>query len=123
MSRNYQLEEYAGVINRDVKYYKEMLIRTMQNTFVWKANNLVTTIIQILDSEDVPHLGLLYTVPDQRGNGYATVLTYEVTERVLLNNLKCGLNTDAANGTTNRMVGRIGYEEVYNFINVNRVVV
>lgn len=123
MSRKYQSEEYNGTIDRDLKYYKNMISNTLKNTFVWKTNNIITTIIQILNSEDnIPHLGLLYTIPEYRSNGFATVLTYKITEMVLSSSLKCGLNTDAANVTTNRMVRKIGYEEVYNFINVSRII-
>jgi len=75
-----------------------------------------------LNSDTVPHLGLLYKIPERRGNGFTIALTYEITESILSNNVKCGLNIDVANATTNRMVRRIGYEEVYNFITVSRIV-
>jgi hypothetical protein len=55
----------------------------------------------------------VYTPPELRGNGYATALTAEVSQRLLDGGRTfCFLYTDAANPTSNAIYERIGYRKV-----------
>ena len=58
-------------------------------------------------------IGPVYTPPELRGNGYATALTAEVSQRLLDGGRTfCFLYTDAANPTSNAIYERIGYRKV-----------
>ena len=58
-------------------------------------------------------IGPVYTPPEHRGQGYATSLTAEVSERRLRAGRRfCFLYTDLANPTSNAIYERIGYRRV-----------
>ncbi len=63
-------------------------------------------------------VGPVYTPPELRGRGYATVLTAELSQRLLDGRLFdggrrfCFLYTDLANPTSNAIYERIGYRRV-----------
>jgi uncharacterized protein len=58
-------------------------------------------------------IGPVYTPPDHRGRGYATVLTAHVSQRLLDGGRRfCFLYTDRANPTSNAIYERIGYRKV-----------
>jgi predicted GNAT family acetyltransferase len=63
-------------------------------------------------------IGPVYTPPELRGRGYATVLTAELSQRLLDGRLFeggrrfCFLFTDLANPTSNAIYERIGYRRV-----------
>lgn len=63
-------------------------------------------------------VGPVYTPPERRGHGYATVLTAELSRQLLDGRLFeggrrfCFLYTDLANPTSNAIFERIGYRRV-----------
>ena len=58
-------------------------------------------------------IGPVYTPPDLRGRGYGSVLTAELTQRLLDGGRRfCFLFTDLANPTSNSIYQRIGYRPV-----------
>jgi GNAT superfamily N-acetyltransferase len=63
-----------------------------------------------------PHgirIGPVYTPPELRGHGYASLLTAQVSQQQLDRGRRfCFLYTDLANPTSNAIYARIGYERV-----------
>jgi predicted GNAT family acetyltransferase len=58
-------------------------------------------------------IGPVYTPPELRGRGYATVLTAELSRLLLQGGRRfCFLFTDLANPTSNSIYQRIGYRPV-----------
>jgi predicted GNAT family acetyltransferase len=58
-------------------------------------------------------IGPVYTPPDRRGRGYATVLTADLSQQLLDGGRRfCFLYTDLANPTSNAIYERIGYVRV-----------
>ena len=58
-------------------------------------------------------IGPVYTPPEHRGHGYATILTAQVSQRLLDAGRRfCFLYTDRANPTSNAIYERIGYRKV-----------
>ncbi len=58
-------------------------------------------------------IGMVYTPPEHRGNGYATALVADQSQWLLDNGYDaCFLFTDLANPTSNRIYERIGYRQV-----------
>ncbi len=58
-------------------------------------------------------IGMVYTPPEHRGNGYATALVADQSQWLLDNGYDvCFLLTDLANPTSNRIYERIGYRQV-----------
>jgi GNAT superfamily N-acetyltransferase len=69
-----------------------------------------------------PHgarIGPVYTPPGHRGHGYATTLTADVSSWLLAGGRSfCFLYTDVANPTSNAIYKWIGYEQVYEAIDL-----
>jgi predicted GNAT family acetyltransferase len=64
-------------------------------------------------------IGPVYTPPELRGHGYATSLTADVSSWLLAGGRSfCFLYTDLANPTSNAIYRRIGYEQVYEAIDL-----
>ena len=63
-----------------------------------------------------PHgdrIGFVYTPPERRGRGYATVLVARLSQQVLAEGRRfCSLYTDLSNATSNAIYQRIGYRRV-----------
>jgi uncharacterized protein len=55
-------------------------------------------------------IGAVYTPQEQRGCGYATAVTAEVSGRQLERGRFCFLYTDAANATAEGVYRRLGYQ-------------
>jgi RimJ/RimL family protein N-acetyltransferase len=55
-------------------------------------------------------IGAVYTPQEQRGRGYATAVTAEVSRRQLERGRCCFLYTDAANATAEGVYRRLGYQ-------------
>ena len=60
----------------------------------------------------VTRVGPVYTPPEQRGHGYAAVLTGRLTELLLAGGSQVMLYADAANPTSNGVYRSLGYEVV-----------
>jgi hypothetical protein len=64
-------------------------------------------------------IGPVYTPPGARSHGYATTLTADVSSWLLAGGRSfCFLYTDLANPTSNAIYKRIGYEQVYEAIDL-----
>jgi GNAT superfamily N-acetyltransferase len=64
-------------------------------------------------------VGPVYTLPDERGHGYATALVARVSRTALERGRRaCYLHTDLSNTTSNAMYQRIGYERVCDAIDL-----
>jgi hypothetical protein len=61
-------------------------------------------------------IGPVYTPPAERGHGYASALTADVSKRILAKGSAACLFTDLANPTSNRIYAAIGYEPVADFV-------
>jgi predicted GNAT family acetyltransferase len=58
-------------------------------------------------------IGPVYTPPEHRRRGYGSVLTADLSQRLLDEGRSyCFLYTDSANPTSNRIYQAIGYERV-----------
>ncbi|WP_435591051.1 GNAT family N-acetyltransferase [Nocardia sp. bgisy118] len=62
-------------------------------------------------------IGPVYTPPAERGHGYASALTAQVSRALRRNGLDVCLFTDLANPTSNRIYRAIGYQPVDDFVN------
>ncbi|HSM59964.1 MAG TPA: GNAT family N-acetyltransferase [Longimicrobiales bacterium] len=69
-----------------------------------------------------PHgirIGYVYTPPERRGAGYASILVAAVSQRMLDDGFRfCVLYTDLSNPTSNAIYQRIGYRPVCDVIDV-----
>ncbi|WP_062984117.1 GNAT family N-acetyltransferase [Nocardia anaemiae] len=60
-------------------------------------------------------IGPVYTPPDQRGHGYASILTAHVSRTLRWRNLNVCLFADTANPTANHIYRTIGFQPVRDF--------
>ena len=67
-------------------------------------------------------VGPVYTVPEERGHGYATALVAHLSRAALEGGRRaCYLHTDLANATSNAIYQRIGYDRVCDAIDLRFV--
>ncbi len=70
---------------------------------------------------DGVRVGPVYTLPGERGHGYATALVAHVSRAASSGGRVCYLHTDLANETSNAIYQRIGYDRVCDAIDLRFV--
>ncbi|MEJ7795528.1 MAG: GNAT family N-acetyltransferase, partial [Nocardioides sp.] len=65
----------------------------------------------------VVRIGPVYTPPEQRGRGFASVAVAAVSRRILAEGHRACLFTDQANPTSNKIYEAIGYRPVVDMAN------
>ena len=78
--------------------------------FLWDHDGPCCMAGWIAESPNGVRIGYVYTPPDRRGRGYASVCAADVSQRAIdAGRRYCFLNTDLANATSNSFYARIGY--------------
>ncbi len=85
-----------------------------KNTFLWiGSDHTLRTIACIVYRKDnLARIEGVYTVPGYRGYGYAAMLLYEISVRMLLDGRQCILYTDAENQEANHCYINAGFEKI-----------
>jgi predicted GNAT family acetyltransferase len=101
----------------------EAIVETIlesKDFYCWKMNNKIVSIASILrKTKNYGIVGIAYTPKEFRGNGYASSCVKILSDYILVNGFQfCGLFTDKANPTSNKIYGQIGYETVTEFKNI-----
>ena len=93
----------------------EGLVRT-HGIFVWEHGQVVSMAARVAVTPNGERIGLVYTPPEFRQNGYAGACVATLSQTVLdTGRSSCFLFTDRANPTSNSIYQRIGYEPVSEF--------
>ena len=95
------------------------LLKT-KDFFCWKNKGQIVSIAAILrKTKNIGIVGLVYTPKEFRGNGYASSCVKKLSEYIIENGFSyCGLFTDKANPTSNKIYKQIGYETISEFKNI-----
>jgi ribosomal protein S18 acetylase RimI-like enzyme len=81
--------------------------------WLWDAGEPVGMTMSVPPVSDVTRVGMVYTPPSHRGNGYASALVARVSEIALSSgSTKCVLYTQLSNSSSNGIYRRIGYRAV-----------
>ncbi|WGQ13785.1 GNAT family N-acetyltransferase [Sphingobacterium faecium] len=121
MTYDFGLEEWGKREGRDLQHALGISLQAIsaQTSINWQVEDKIVSLATILDSDtEISIIGNLYTLPEERGNGYAKSLVYEITKQIVQNGDRCGIVSDADNAITNKMFREIGYEEVSRYISV-----
>lgn len=109
------LDAFAQETNHgpgDIRNYTQAHIAN-KTVFIWDDNGPKTT---ALWSGLTPHgvrIGFVYTPPESRGRGYASVCVADASQRALDSGYEfCCLYTDLSNPTSNDIYRKIGYEPI-----------
>jgi uncharacterized protein len=88
--------------------------------WLWEDDGAVVSLTGFgLVTPNGARIGPVYTPPDLRGRGYATTLVADVSSWLLAGGRSfCFLYTDLANPTSNAIYRRIGYEQVFEAIDI-----
>ena len=71
-----------------------------------------------MDTE-LPIIGSFYTPEANRCQGYGRSLIFEITKKFMEVGYKeCGVISDATNLTTNRLFVKLGFQPVFNHIDI-----
>lgn len=118
---NELITEWSIEFEKDVKAfpktsYEEMsksVTRRIEsgNFYKWVVSGEIVSIAAIVRTlTNTCIIGLVYTPPHLRGNGFATSCVQRLSEIILDRGYKyCGLFTDKANPTSNNIYKKIGY--------------
>jgi len=92
-------------------------IRTeARDIFLWEDGRVVSIAMQNRPTRHGISVGLVYTPPELRGRGYATVCVSELSRLLLASGWEfCALFADLNNPISNRIYLRIGYKPVCDF--------
>ena len=87
-----------------------------QRLYVWEDKSLCSIAAWGSPTSHGVRISLVYTPPELRQKGYATVCVATLSKAMLDSGKKfCCLFTDLSNPTSNRVYQRIGYEQVCDF--------
>ena len=102
----------AGVPGGDPRRRAEERIREGA-IFLWEDEQPVSMAGIVGRTPNGVRIGYVYTPPELRGRGYATIVTAALSQRFLGSGFRfCFLYTNLANPTSNRIYQRIGYRAV-----------
>jgi predicted GNAT family acetyltransferase len=87
--------------------------------FFWDNPTPVSMAARTRPTPNGESIGLVYTPPEYRGQGYATSVVAALSQRILDDGKRfCCLYTDLANPTSNSIYQKIGYEPVADVIDI-----
>jgi hypothetical protein len=103
--------EIGAVFNEDVEKVIDSGLR-FQEIYLWEDGEPVS-IAAGRAADPLGRIGLVYTPPAYRNQGYATACVAEVSQKLLDQGYpSCFLLTDLANFTSNHIYQQIGYRGV-----------
>ncbi|GAA4084215.1 GNAT family N-acetyltransferase [Mucilaginibacter panaciglaebae] len=122
MSYAYSIEEWGEREGRGIDYVQEMVAQCIEQQILiqYNVSSGIAAIAQVLNSENkMPIVGSLYTLPEKRGKGIATMLVHAITSKLLKSGFTtCGIISDATNPITNKMFSNIGFQAVSEHLSV-----
>lgn len=123
MTLAFDVDEYPDKPSRDEDKAFGQVIYGIENNglFVVKSQGRVCCMLQVIETEDFdrPLLGSLYTLPEHRNKGYASLLLRTVTRGLLQHRSDvCGLLSDINNPASNKAFVNVGYRSVYHWVNI-----
>ena len=87
-----------------------------QNVYLWENQNPVSMAAKVRHTQNGITIALVYTPPEQRGQGYASACVAKLSQKILNDGWQfCSLFTDLTNPTSNHIYQAIGYQPVCDF--------
>jgi predicted GNAT family acetyltransferase len=100
------------------RFVDEQLTSSVRGLYIWEDGGVPVSIAGY--AGPTPHgirIGPVYTPPENRGRGYASACTAQMSQRLLDEGYEfCFLFTDLSNPTSNHIYQQIGYQHVCDFI-------
>jgi predicted GNAT family acetyltransferase len=120
MSLDNHIEEYEGKGSKKIADMQGAVAHGIETgrLYLLSTNHEICSILQIINEKpERPMIGNLYTKPAFRNRGHAYTLLHIVTEGLLNNGAEqCGLVSDVANPSSNKVFVNIGYTAIYQWI-------
>ena len=87
--------------------------------YVWEDDSVTSMAAAMDPTPTGVRIGYVYTPPEARGRGYASILVAELSQLYLDRGRSlCFLYTDMANPTSNAIYQRIGYRQVCEVVDI-----
>ncbi|WP_167852135.1 GNAT family N-acetyltransferase [Hymenobacter elongatus] len=123
MTLAFDIDEYPNKPYRDEDKAFGQVLHGIENNglFVVKSQGEVCSMVQVIETDGYtkPLLGSLYTLPEHRNKGYASLLLRTVTQGLLQHRGEaCGLLSDITNPASNKAFVNVGYRPIYHWINI-----
>ena len=107
-------EEYSKEVTEEQLFETAKRHIDNPNFYVWKVDNKVVATAGYIDNR----VSMVFTNRENRGNGYAGMLCYELCEEIIKQGKTPMLYADADYIPSNRAYQKIGFEEVGNLYNI-----
>lgn len=107
-------EEYAKEVTKEQLFETAKKHIDTPNFYVWKVDNRIVATAGYIDNR----VSMVFTNREDRGNGYAGMLCYELCEELIKQGKTPMLYADADYVPSNRAYQKIGFKEVGNLYNV-----
>ena len=107
-------EEYSKEVTEEQLYESARRHLENPNFYVWKVNNKIVATAGYIDNR----ISMVFTNREDRGNGYAGMLCYELCEELIKQGKTPMLYADVDYISSNRAYQKIGFEEVGNLYNI-----
>ena len=123
MTLAFDIDEYPDKPYRDEDKAFGQVLHGIENNglFVVKSQGQVCSMVQVIETEGFtkPLLGSLFTLPECRNKGYASLLLRRVTQGLLQHRSEaCGLLSDITNPASNKAFVNVGYRPIYHWVNI-----
>ena len=107
-------EEYSKEVTQEELYESAKRHLENPNFYVWKVDNKIVATAGYIDNR----VSMVFTNREDRGNGYAGMLCYELCEELIKQGRTPMLYADADYIASNRAYQKIGFEAVGDLYNV-----
>jgi len=107
-------EEYAKEVTEETLLETAKRHIDIPNFYVWKVNNKIVATAGYIDNR----ISMVFTNREDRGNGYAGMICYELCDELIKQGKTPMLYADADYIPSNKAYQKIGFKEVGNLYNV-----
>lgn len=113
---DFEIEAFNGVHappEQHAKWFDYAIVDPNRGIYLWEDGGVMSLVCHGGITPNGMRIGPVYTPPDKRGRGYASVATAGVSQMLLDSGRKfCFLYTDLRNPTSNKIYQQIGYKPV-----------
>lgn len=120
MLQQYYHEEYNGENDKTIEEMEERVFTCVANETLYVLKNNAQLILSFCTIID-PDVGILFTKPDQRGNGYGKILLSHCAQLLLDENEEVYLMTIKSVTDSNIVATKVGFETFFecSFVVIN----
>lgn len=121
MEVSYHKEEYGEKSNCNFQNTIKLVKKKFdeQSILLWKHGNEIVSLINAKIEGNLFYIYHIYTKPSERKKGYGTNLLHKVTSKIIdTEKIKAGLVSQRLDKTTNKVFNKIGFNPIYEIVDI-----